>query len=138
MGLLLGHDESVAAWVTAQTGMQFRPPFVAFGVVVCGRLCGAVIWNDYYHGGNIEITVVGRGCWQQQFIRKCFRYAFVDCKCSRITARTRRSNVIARRVLPRLGFAFEGTQKRYFGPERSDDGLVFVMLRENAGGWLNG
>lgn len=134
----MGHDEAVIAWVSTQTAMRFRPPYVAFGNVDAdGRMLGAVVWTDFYRGGNIEVTVVGHR-WGRDFIRECFRYAFVTNNCSRITARTRRSNTAARRLLPKLGFSFEFTQKRFFGPERADDGLVFVMFREQAGKWLHG
>jgi len=116
--------------------MQFRPPFAAVGLIDDrGTLIGGVVWTQFYRGGNIEITVAGER-WQKDFIRWCFRYAFVTCGCSRISARTRRSNVLARRLLPKLGFSFEFSQKRYFGPERSDDGLVFVIHRESAKKWL--
>lgn len=134
--LLVGRDAEVAAWVTAKTGMHFRPPIVAFGQLnATGELTGGVVWTQFYRGGNIEITVAGHG-WQRDFIRACFRYAFMQCECSRITARTRRGNTAARRLLPKLGFKFEFSQKRYFGPDRPDDGLVFVMHRESAQKWL--
>lgn len=136
MGVLIGHDAAVAEWVSARTGMHFRPPFVAMGAVDSrGALTGGFIWTQFYRGGNIEITIAGHR-WQKDFIRSCFRYAFIQCGCSRITARTRRGNALARRLLPKLGFQFEFTQKRYFGPDRNDDGLVFVMYRESAQKWL--
>lgn len=135
MRILTGQDAFVAQWASNQVGRQFQQPFVAFGVIDDkNALRGAVIWHEHYRQGNIEMTVVGRGCWRKGIIQHCFRYAF--SQCSRITARTRRGNVIARRLLPKLGFAFEFTQKRFFGPNREDDGLVFVLFRENAEKWI--
>jgi hypothetical protein len=54
----------------------------------------------------------------------------------RLAATTRRSNKSMQRLLPRLGFEFEGVARRFFGPRRGDDGLRFVLFPEQAGKWL--
>lgn len=137
MQLLLGQDEAVAAWAGAQLGTVFHAPFVAFGVLDSqGSLRGAAVWNDYHAGGNISLSLVGPGAFQRGILRELARYAFEICKCSRVSCRTRRANISARKLLPKGGFVFEGTARRFFGPTRADDGLSFVMFPEQARKWL--
>lgn len=135
--LVAGHDEAIAAWAGDQLGVRFVQPLSAIGVVDAeGSIIGASVFNDYYHGGNLEWTCVGPGSLKANMLRELAQYAFVQLGATRVTAKTRRSNKLVRRLLPRAGFTFEMTQKRYFGPTRDDDGLVFVLFRENAGKWL--
>lgn len=137
MRLVLGQDAAVADWAGAALGVTFQPPFVAFGIVdTNGRLCGASIFNDFYPGGNIEWTHVGAGTLRKGLLREMAQYAFIKNRATRITAKTRRGNSIVRRLLPKAGFAYEGTQKRYFGPDKSDDALVFALFRADAERWL--
>jgi RimJ/RimL family protein N-acetyltransferase len=64
------------------------------------------------------------------------RYAFMDLNCLRLTARPRRSDKAVRGMLARMGFTYEGTMRRFFGPHKNDDAMVFALMRENAGRWL--
>jgi hypothetical protein len=135
---VFGYDAEVAAWAGAQLGVEFQQPYRAMGVIdPAGVLRGASIFNDHYPGGNIEMTLVGAGMLTRRVQRAIVHFAFNTCGASRLTARTAYRNRLVRRLLPKAGFAFEGTQKRYFGPERGDDALVYVLFRENAGRWLN-
>lgn len=137
MRLVSGHDAEVADWAGSVLGVKFQPPFVAFGIIdASGRLCGASVFNDFYPGGNIEWTHVGTGSLQKGILREMARYAFIQNQATRITAKTRRGNSIVRRLLPKAGFAYEGTQKSYFGPNKSDDALVFALFRADAERWL--
>lgn len=137
MILVPGHDEAVAKWAGEQLGVRFVHPLTAIGVVdPAGQLVGASVFNDHYPGGNLEWTYVGEGSLRLHMIRDIARYCFVQLEVSRVTAKTRRSNKLVRRLLPRAGFSFEMTQKRYFGPTRDDDALVFCLFREDAGKWL--
>lgn len=139
MQLVGGHDQEVAAWAGAQLGVKFVQPLSAIGVVNAdGALVGASVFNDYYPGGNLEWTYVGPGSLKPRVLKDLARYAFIDLGAARVTAKTRRSNAIVRKLLPHAGFAYEATQKRYFGPERGDDALVFVLFREHATRWIGG
>lgn len=134
---VFGYDAEVAAWAGAQLGVSFQQPFRAMGVVDSqGTLRGATIFNEHYTGGNIEMTLVGPGMLTRGVQQAIVRFAFVNCGASRLMARTARRNAVVRRLLPKAGFAFEGVQKRYFGPERGDDALIYVLFREQAGKWL--
>lgn len=135
--LVTGHDAAVAAWAGQQLGVQFVQPLTAIGVVDKeGAIIGASVFNDYYRGGNLEWTCVGAGSLRAAMLREIARYCFIELEASRVTAKTRRSNKLVRRLLPKAGFSFEMTQKRYFGPTRDDDALVFVLFKENATKWL--
>lgn len=137
MRIVAGQDEAIAGWAGMQLGVRFQEPYTAFGFVDINDIIrGACVLNDYYPGGNIEFTYVGPRSFNRGTLGFIARFCFDELSATRITAKTRRSNVIARRLLPKGGFQFEGTQKRYFGPERGDDALVFVMSRQNAEKWL--
>lgn len=137
MMLVAGQDHAVAEWAGAQLGVKFVEPYVALGIVNdAGGLIGASVFSDYYRGGNIEWTYVGEGSLRPGMLFDLAHYCFVQLAVSRVTAKTRRSNRLVRRLLPKAGFSFEMTQKRYFGPSKDDDALVFVLTKENAGRWL--
>ena len=137
MNIIAGHDQAVAEWAGAMLGVRFQEPFTAFGFTdKNGAINGACVFNDYYPGGNVEWTYVGPSSFSRSSLRFMARFCFDELKATRVTAKTRRSNSVVRRLLPKGGFLFECTQKRYFGPSKGDDALVFVMHRENAEKWL--
>lgn len=138
MEVVFGHDETVAAWAGAQLGVAFQQPFRAMGVIDgAGALCGATVFNDHYMGGNIEMTLVGPGMLTWQVQKAIMGFAFVTCGASRLTAKTPYRNKKVRKLLPKAGFQFECIQKRYYGPEKGDDAVVYVLFKERAGRWLN-
>lgn len=137
MRVLGAHDQEVAAWAGAVLGVAFQEPYTAFGVIDrTGVVQGAAIFNDYYPGGNVELTYVGSNSFSKGVFRFLCRFAFDELKATRVTARTRRGNVVMRRMLPKGGFNFEGTQKHFYGPTKADDALVYVLFRHNAERWL--
>lgn len=137
MQLVGGFDDLVAEWAGERLGVAFCAPYTAFGIVDdAGSIRGATVFNDFYPGGNIEMTHVGPGTLTRQVQRGLIRYAFIQCGASRLTAKTPFRNAMVRRLLPKAGFRYEFTQKRYFGPERGDDALCYVLFREDAAKWL--
>lgn len=126
----------MAAWAGQELGITFQEPYTAFGFIEDDAVKGAVIFNDYYRGGNVEITYVGSHSFRKQQIGFMCRFAFQELGCSRVTARTRRGNGRMRRILPRFGFQYEGTQKRFYGPTPDDDGISFVLWPEKAARWM--
>lgn len=137
MILVGGHDREVIAWASKVLNKHFVEPAAAFGIIDNdGHLKGAAIFNDFYAGGNLEFTYIGPGTVTRRIIRQIASYAFIDNKAARLTAKTARGNIVARKLLPRLGFMLEGTQRRYFGPRKSEDALVFVMHRAALPEWI--
>jgi len=137
MRLVGGYDQEVAAWASERFGRPIIGPFSAFGVLNNrNELCGAAIFGDFYKGGNIELTYYGPGTAARGIIRDLCRYAFNQCGVSRVTAKTMRANAVCQHLLPKLGFHFEGIQKRYYGTDKSSDALTFVLFRKDAKRWL--
>lgn len=137
MELVAGYDEAVADWAGRQLGVKFVAPYVAFGIIDnSGKAVGAAVFNNHFERGNIEWSHVGPGSITRSVVRQLAQYAFVHCEASRVTAKTMRRNVKVRKLLPKAGFTFEGTQKRFFGPDAGDDALVYVLFREQAQRWL--
>ena len=133
--MLFGFDSDVAEFVGKNMEREFAPPFTAIGVLdQNGNLVGGMVFSDYT-GSNIEITIYGPGLMSRKVVSQCFDYVFNQLKCSRLTARTRRSNRLMRKLLPRLGFDYEATIKHYFGTERGDDALLFRLTPEYASKW---
>ena len=138
MQLVFGQDEQVASFVGLQLGMKFARPFVAIGVEVGGDLKGGAVYNQW-NGWNIEVSIYGPGLASREIIKALiWGYPFNDIGAGRLTARTRRANKVVQKLLPRLGFTFEGMNKRYYGPARADDAMVFHLMREQAEGLYNG
>lgn len=138
MKLVFGRDELVAQWVAENLKLPMIPPYVAIGGTRDDKsLCIGVVFNQY-NGSNIDISLYGPGGLTRGNIRAIYSYAFVQLKVNRVTAITRRSNKNMQRLLPRFGFKFEGTSARYFGSEKSDDAIRFVLFQDDARKWING
>jgi hypothetical protein len=134
--LVLGCDEMVGAWVGEKIGTKIMPPYVAIGATSDGvDLCAGAVFNDYT-GSNLEITLAADHGLTRGNIRAAMHYAFVQIGVVRLSAKTKRSNKIVQRMLPRMGFKFEGVSARYFGPNKSDDAMRFVLFSEDARKWL--
>lgn len=137
MKLIRGHDAEIAEWASQQAGVKFTQPLAAFGVVdTGGTVRGAVIFNDFYHGGNVEVTYIGPHSMTRGVIVDVMDFAFRQLGATRMTCKTAFRNLVTRRMLPKLGFTFETSQKRYFGPKRGDSALFFVLYKEKAARWL--
>jgi predicted nucleic acid-binding Zn ribbon protein len=134
--LVFGQDEQVAAWVCENLGVTISPPFTAIGATRDGfTYCIGAVFNRW-NGSDLEITLYGPGGLTRGNLRGIYHYVFVQCGANRLSAVTPRSNANMRKLLPRLGFEFEGTSKRYFGTSRKDDGMRYVLFPENALKWM--
>ena len=139
MKLIGGIDTAVGEWAGKMMGKPIIEPFAAFGIAHGDRLVGAAIFNDFQGpNANIELTYIGPGTITRSVIRGLATYAFAQNKVSRVTCKTMRRNAVARKLLPRLGFKFEGTLKRYWGTASGDDALIYYMDRTAAKRWLAG
>lgn len=130
-----GHDQAVASWAQRQFDNEFNfwAMHSAFGVAAKdGTLIGAAIFSDYYRGGNVELTYVGPGTLTRTILNQIAFHAFVTLGCSRLTCRTRRSNLSTIRLLKKIGFQWEGNQKRYYGPRDEDTAVLFAFPVEQA------
>ena len=136
MTVLTGHDDAVAQWVAANLGVTIAPPYVALGVLdAAGVLIGGAVFSGY-SGANIDVTIYGPRAMTREALRAGFAYVFSQLRCERLTARCKRSNAVMRRLMDRLGFRYEGTQRRYWGSDRNSDAMVYGMTREECR-WIN-
>ena len=136
MRLLFGRDDQVAVWAAQNLGMAIHPPYVSIGVVDRDeKLIGAAVFTDW-NGSNIEIAIVGPGAMTRGVIRAAFHYVFMQVGANRLTAKTKRSNKLMLRMLPKFGFVFEATLKAYYGVERDNDALVFRLTPNAALKWM--
>lgn len=130
MPLLTGHDAAIADWVAARLGVTIAPPYVAMGVLDAdGTLIGGAVFSGK-GGANIDVTIYGPRAMTREALRAGFAYVFGQLRCERLTARCKRTNVAMRRLMERLGFAYEGTQRRYWGEGRENDAMLYGMTRD--------
>jgi RimJ/RimL family protein N-acetyltransferase len=136
MPILTGHDDAVAQWVAGNLGVTIAPPYVSLGVLGADSvLIGGAVFSGY-SGANIDVTIYGPRAMTRAAMRASFGYVFGQLRCERLTARCKRSNASMRRLMDRLGFKHEGTQRRYWGPDRNDDAMVYGMTRDECR-WLD-
>lgn len=135
--LVYGRDADVVAWAQRETGEIFSPPYTALGLAdTSGALVGALVYTDY-NGHSIELSVHAPGhVIGPDALRQMFRYPFETCQVLALGARTRRANTGVRKMLGRLGFRPEGIRRRYYGPGRANDAVLYGMLREECR-WLH-
>lgn len=134
MQVLWNEDRAVADWAGGQLGVKFVQPYTTMGVIKDGALVGAAIFGDHYPNGNLELTYVGKGTLTRGVQDTILSYAFDYLSAARLTAKTARSNRLVCKLLPKAGFRYESTMKRYFGPTRADDAIVFVKYNPAIGG----
>lgn len=130
-----GYDEQVIAWCQ-ERGWGFTPPVTTFALVdeETGGIVGAAVFNDY-NRSNIELSVVTER--PQPFPKGVFRavlhYPFIQLGCRRVTAKTRKGDHRARRLIRRLGFKPEGEMVDYYPDTEAaeaDNAMVYGMTRD--------
>lgn len=139
MKLLFGQSEYVGQAMAVALGTVFSGPYEAIGFLDdSGNLRGGALFNNY-NGSNIEVSVYAPNIATRGMIRAVMHYAFAQLGCNRITARTRKDNKTAQKMLPRMGFRYEASLKLYYGPRPNDAAVLYMIDRETAlKRWLNG
>jgi RimJ/RimL family protein N-acetyltransferase len=134
--LEFGRDEEAALFAAANLGVTILPPFTGLLITNdAGEIGGAIVYTNYT-GANIEVTVYVPALYKRGLIRAALAYPFRQLQVLRLSARTRRDNKAVCSILPRMGFVYEGTMKRYFGPARSDDAIMYRLDCETASKWI--
>jgi len=135
--IILGQDEAVGRFAADRLGIPLEPPFTSMGIIddISGELVGAIIYNRY-NKYDIEISFYGPGAMHRRFIKAAFEYPFTQLGVLRLTARTKRSNKVMCKLLPRLGFIYEATLKNHFGQTRGDDAVLYRLTRSEAARWI--
>ena len=132
MNLVFGHDQSVAAWAAGRYG-TFQPCCRALGVVRgAGPLIGAATFHGF-NGSNVELCYWGPWSITLPIARGIAKFCYDELKVNRITVRTPRHHSCLKRTLPKIGFRYEGVLRRFYGPHKRDDAIIYGLLREEAG-----
>lgn len=125
--ILLYADAFVAEWVAMKMDENIIPPYTALGIVDAhGQMAGGMIFN-HLHEGNIELSVYAPGVFTRGAIRAAAAFAFDTQGVSRVTARTRASNLHARRVIEKAGFRQEGVLRSYYAD--GEDSILYGLLK---------
>jgi RimJ/RimL family protein N-acetyltransferase len=125
--ILLGQNDTVAAFVARYSGRPFHPPFETIGIACDGALTGGFVFTGY-NGDAVEMSVAGHGIVSRGAWRAACSYVFDQLGCKRLQMHTRRSNKTVRTILPRFGMTFEGIARRFYGDE---DGIVFSLTADD-------
>lgn len=125
--IVAGRDKAVAAWMGREMGVDFAPPFTAFGVTNRdGFIVGAFLFNNYETAEDIHVSIYGPRAMTRAVLRYGFGYVFDQLNCKRLTAQCRRRNRAMRKLMERLGFTLEGVKRH---TSRHEDVMIYGMLR---------
>ena len=131
IGLLLHNDRFVAEYLF-QNHVSPRMQYdAAIGILTDGVLTGGVLLQSW-NGFNVELSYYGHGSLTPGIIRCLARILISGLNPSRVTVTVSRKSRVVMRGLRKLGFAVEGTQRRFYGSQdiNRNTGVRFVMFRE--------
>lgn len=121
-----GHDAKVSEWLSG-LGVNLCPPFVTLAMMEDGKIIAAAVFNNY-QDSNIDMSVVfsRRIALTRGNLRALFSYPFKQLGLSRVSVRTRASNMVVRKQIRRLGFQPEGKKPQFYGNEAA---IEYGLLR---------
>lgn len=132
MRLLIGQDQAIAAWAKDKYAAGLAPWVWAVGVVNrAGDLVAAATFHDF-NGSNVELCYWGPWSLTRTIAGGIAEFCFYGLGVQRVTCRTPRGNKIVAKHLHKLGFRYEGLLRRYYGPAKSQDALMFGMTAADA------
>lgn len=136
--LVFGEDQAIAAWAKDKYAAGLAPFVAAIGVVGHGQqIVGAATFHDF-NGSNVELCYWGPRTLSRYVAGGLALFCFAGLRVNRVTCRTPRSNKIVARHLSKLGFRYEGILRRYYGPEKQHDAILFGLVAADAARLLGG
>lgn len=136
--LVLDERERCGQWARQRIAhvTSWEDDFQAIGYEQDGRLI-AVCIAERWTGPDIALHIAAepgsRWC-TREFLGACFRYAFHQLGCRRVTGYVPASNTKARRLDEHLGFVYEG---RLRGASLDGDDLLILGMLVNECRWLD-
>ncbi len=132
MRLVIGHDAEVMRWAETKYAGGLPACVQAMGIIdEAGNIRGAA--TLHFHGGsNIELCYWGPHTLTRRIAGQIAQVCFYGLKVCRVTCRTPRDNKVVVRHLPKLGFRYEGIQRRYYGSTKKQDAIMFGMTLDDA------
>lgn len=130
--LVLDERERCGEWARERVDYidTWGDDFQAIGYERDGRLIAVCVFN-FYTGYDMALHIAAEpgALWcTREFLTACFRYAFVQNGCRRVTGYVPAKNSKALRLDEHLGFVYEG-RKREALP---DDDLVILGMTRGA------
>jgi len=131
-GLLLDADALVAGWAFQTHNKVPIHVDRALGIIDNNVIVGAALFSSY-NGVNADLSYYGKGTVTVGIIRALVRIGLYELRLSRCTAIVPKRPSYLLKKLPKLGFRYEGVQRRYYGPTDSARhvGCRFVLFRED-------
>lgn len=131
------NGQIIANWHQTTGNVFVAPPYSA----MCwtndkNEIIASALFNDY-NGFNIDAHICMPGTFSKQKIKDIFNYVFVFLKCTRLTAKPKRSNQMVVKLIERLDFIPEATLNEYWGLGSENDALVYVFKSNNLETWIN-
>lgn len=125
--IIVGRYDGIVAWIKNQINAQCEGLYTTIGVLdENGTLLGGGMlhnWTRY----DMELTYFGQETMSRRVFQK-IAGALEEADCHRLTIRVPRGQRKTLVSLPRLGFKYEGTQRRFYGPRKADDAIAFGIL----------
>lgn len=135
--LLLNADKIVWDFVKERLPYLNDRDYTTIGILRNGKIIAGCVYHRYYPDfGDIEMSIAAdTPLWSTKFnILALLDYPFNQLKCHRVTALTQGRNTRIRRFLEGIGFKQEGCIRQGF---IDDDTIVYGMLKDEAGRWLD-
>lgn len=122
--IILDQPREVAAWVGTRLDSDLFRVWSAIGLVRRGELVGGGIlhnWSKY----DMELSYFG--VVTAGMVRALMESAKA-AEVARVTVRIARRNKRLGRGLEKLGFRWEGIQRRLYGTTKADDALMYGLM----------
>ena len=125
--IIVGRYDGIVGWIKDRLNAQVEGLYTTIGVLnEDGALLGGGVlhnWTRY----DMELTYFGPETMTRRVFHKIAE-ALEEANCHRLTIRVPRGHRKTLVSLPRLGFKYEGTQRRFYGPRKADDAISFGIL----------
>lgn len=120
--------EALVAWVGAQTGLEFKPPYSALASIDAdGCITAGVVFQNWT-GRDIELSVAAASI-SRALLHAIYRYTVEQLGCCRVTFRIRSSDLKTQESAQRLGAVWEGRIRRFYSD--SEDAVILGILKED-------
>lgn len=125
----------IGSWYQQKIQDNIYPPYSCIGFLdKKGELRGAALFNNY-NKHNIDIHLYTPKCFTKNNIRAVYRYAFLDLKCSRLTAIVKQNSIMDELLSKKsLSFKFESLLDSYFG--KDIHAKIYYLTPELASKWI--
>jgi len=128
---MIAYGHGFRDWLDSQLGCNTAPDAQFLGRLNDKEEPIAACAFSNYTGDDIELSVAALpGSATRELIDAIFRYVFIQSGCVRCTVRIREDNYRSLKLARRLGFRYEGRQRKAKGGK---DLYLFGLLKDEYG-----